>query len=211
MIVDLSHHIETGMPFFPGDPEPHVTPAPTEPPWQVIHLDIGSHTGTHVDAAKHFIVGGRTIDEYPLERFLVNATVVPVEFGDDEPISASVVRTHLATVSRSGAVLFRTGWDAKWGAEQYLRHPYLSREAAEDLVTAGVSLVGIDTLNVDSTVSGTTAVHEVLLGSDVLIVENLTGLGDLRSDTIYRCAFVPLKISAGDGSPIRAFAWVDED
>lgn len=211
MIVDLSHSIETGMTFFPGDPEPRVTPAPMEPPWQVTHLDIGSHTGTHIDAAKHFIVGGHAIDEYPLERFLVSACVVPVELGDDEPISASVVRAHLAAAPRSGAVLFRTGWDEKWGTEQYLRHPYLSREAAEAMVGAGVSLVGIDALNVDSTVSGTTAVHEVLLGSDVLIVENLTGLASLRSAVLYRCAFLPLKIRDGDGSPIRAFAWVDED
>ncbi len=42
---DLSQQIENGMTYFPGDPEPHIEPADTTPPWRVTHLHIGTHMG----------------------------------------------------------------------------------------------------------------------------------------------------------------------
>jgi kynurenine formamidase len=104
-------------------------------------------------------------------------------------------------------VVLRTGWDRWWGAERYFRHPYLSLELADGLVTAGVSLVAIDTLNVDSTVDGTAAAHERLLGNNVLIVENLRGLDALAADRPYLFVFAPLALGDVDGAPVRALAW----
>ncbi len=204
---DLSQPIENGMTFYPGDPEPRISPAAMEPPWQVTELHMGTHTGTHIDAASHYIPTGRTIDQYPPERFILSGVVVPVSRGDDEAISVEILPTSLADLSPGGAVLIHTGWDRFWNTERYLRHPYLSLEAARALVEAGAKLVGIDALNVDSTAQGTTHAHDILLGRDVLIVENLTRLDQLTPGVSYRFSFLPLRLAGLDGSPVRAVAW----
>jgi kynurenine formamidase len=205
--VELSHTLETGMPVFPGDPEVRLDDAAQDDPWRVLRLSLGSHSGTHVDAARHFVPGGSTIDRYPIERFVVQAVVARVAAGADEEIGPAALAGALAALPPGGAVLLDTGWDVHWGAAAMLRHPCLGVAACERLVAAGIGLVGTNALNVDSTARGTTHAHEILLGHDVLIVENLTNLSRLPAGQVVRCAFVPLKLAAGDGSPVRAYAW----
>jgi len=206
--IDLSHSIENGMSYFPGDPEPRILPANVAPPWRVTQLNIGTHTGTHIDAASHFVPNGKTIDQYSLERFLLPGIVVPVlERNDDEPINAGAFNEYFAVLPAHGAVLIHTGWDRYWKTGRYLRHPYLLQEAVQLLVDAGVNIVGIDALNVDSTVQGTDDAHATLLRDDVLIVENLTRLHQLLPGVVYQFSFLPLALSELDGSPIRATAW----
>jgi len=208
-LLDLSQRLETGMPVFPGDPPVELAPAGAEPPWQVTRLHLGTHSGTHIDAASHYVPGGRTIDQYPLERFVLEAYVVHLEAGAGGAISWEDIVAQLPGDLDGCAVLLHTGWDRFWGAEQAEEHPYLSEGAASRLAVCGATLVGTDALNVDATAGGTTHAHAALLGADVLIVENLTGLAALEARRSYRCAFVPLKLAAGDGSPIRAYAQID--
>ena len=113
---------------------------------------------------------------------------------------------YLAMLPTCGAVLVQTGWDSYWGDERYMCHPYLSPEAAELLVGNGIGVVGVDALNVDSTVQGTEHAHATLLGNDVLIVENLTRLDRLTPGRLYDFSFLPLALAGLDGSPIRAVA-----
>jgi arylformamidase len=205
---DLSHLIENGMTYFPGDPEPRIAPADSTPPWRVSQLHIGTHTGTHIDAASHFVPQGKTIAQYSLERFLVPGIVVSVQVHeDDEPIDLNAFDTYLSALPEHGSLLIRTDWDQYWNTDRYLRHPYLTHEATELLVRAGVSLVGIDALNVDSTVQETDHAHATLLGNDILIVENLRGLYQLLPGVVYQFSFLPLALSGLDGSPVRAIAW----
>ena len=75
------------------------------------------------------------------------------------------------------------------------------------MARGGVSLVGIDALNVDSTVQAKDHAHATLLGNDVFIVENLRGLHQLLPDVVYHCSFLPLALSGLDGSPVQAIAW----
>ena len=209
VIFDLSQRIENGMSFFPGDPEPLMHPADqTMHPWQVTDMNIGSHTGTHIDAACHYIPAGKSIDQYPPERFLLPGIVIPVlNLSDDQPIETQMLEKYLAHLPKGGAVLIRTDWTQYWKTERYETHPYLSRDATQALRKAGITLLGIDALNVDSTVQGTSHVHEVLLKEDILIVENLTRLSQLETIKPYQFSFLPLLISGSDGSPIRAVAW----
>ena len=209
-IVDLSHALETGMPIFPGDPGVELVSAGAEPPWQVTLLRMGTHSGTHIDAASHYLPGGRTIDDYPLERFVLPAYVVPAEAGEGAAIEWPPLAAALPDSIEGAAVLLHTGWDGHWGTPRALRHPYLSAAAAAGLVERGARLVGTDALNVDATEGGTTHAHAALLGADVLIVENLTGLDALEPGRPYICAFVPLQLARADGSPIRAYAIVEE-
>jgi kynurenine formamidase len=184
-----------------------MTPANIAPPWHVTNLQLGTHTGTHIDAAAHFIPYGKTIDQYPLARFCVPGIVVPtLGYRDDEPLDAEAFVRHLSLVPQHGAVLIQTGWDRYWDNERYLRHPYLSRAATQLLLASGAGIIGIDALNVDSTPQETDHAHATLLGNDVLIVENLTRLDQLTPGKLYHCSFLPLALTGLDGSPIRAIA-----
>lgn len=208
MIIDLSQPIENGMTYYPGDPEPRIAAANSEPPWQVSELHLGTHTGTHIDAATHFIPGGATIDSYPLERFMLPGVVVPVVgMGGDEAIPWRALSPYVSGLPSGAALVLHTGWDRYWGTERYLEHPFLAEAAARELVSAGIGLVATDALNVDSTPREASLVHEILLGADVLIVENLRGLDQLTPGETYTFSFLPLRLKGLDGSPIRAVAW----
>ena len=61
---DLTVPIENGMTFYPGDPEPRIARAHVEPPWTVSELRLGTHTGTHIDAARHYAPAATPIDAY---------------------------------------------------------------------------------------------------------------------------------------------------
>jgi arylformamidase len=197
------------MTIFPGDPLPGIHPAEgVMAPWQVSEMHLGSHSGTHIDAASHYIPGGKTIDQYPLERFILPGVVIPVAgFVDDQPISTQMISGYLKKIPEGGAVLIQTEWDTYWNTDRYLRHPHLTAEATLSLIKAGASLVGIDALNVDSTVQLTDHVHHLLLEREILIVENLTRLNSLQPGKPYQFSFLPINLPGLDGSPIRAVAW----
>jgi arylformamidase len=208
-LVDLSRPLATGLPVFPGDPPVVLSDALLEPPWKVTELRLGSHSGTHIDAAAHFVPGGSTIDAYALERFVLDCVVIHLRGGAEQAIAWRDIAAALPAKPAGRGVLLHTGWDAYFGREQAMRHPFLADDAAQGLVAAGVGLVGTDAFNVDASQGeSATSVHAALLGADVLIVENLTNLAALPGGTLFQCAFVPLKLAGCDGSPIRAYAWV---
>ena len=186
MIVDLSVPLSEKTPVYPDDPPVSVRL------WAVIERDgyymnvlkMGEHTGTHVDAPAHFIPGGKTVDEMPLENFIGEGLVLDVRGGDGQ--------IRLDEIPDSGyfgrMVLFLTG-----GRE-------LSPEVALFLVAEGAKAVGTDAMSI-----GDDAVHRILLSAEVPIFENLTNLEELLDREFTFMAF-PLKIEGGSGSPVRAVA-----
>lgn len=214
-MIDLSHELGTGMTVFPGDPSVTIEPALTiaEHGVAVSHLDMGSHTGTHLDAPSHTVVGGRTLDQVTLEELVGEALVLRIPgLSEREPID--VARLEAAGVPESvpKIVVIHTAWDQHFGTDTYLRHPFLTREAAQLLVDRGMHLLAVDTLNPDFTpLEGDDAdaadfpVHEVVLGGDGLIVENVRGL-EAVADRV-QLGFFALRLGKVDGSPVRAVAW----
>ncbi|ASJ09696.1 cyclase [Thermococcus siculi] len=186
MIVDLSVPISEETPVYPDDPPVGIKL------WAVIDRDgyymnvlrMGEHTGTHVDAPAHFIPGGKTVDEMPLDRFIGDGMVLDVRGGKGE--------VKLDEIPDSGyfdrIVLFLTG-----GRE-------LSPEVALFLVAEGARAVGTDAMSI-----GDDAVHKILLSAEVPVFENLTNLEALLDREFTFMAF-PLKIEGGSGSPVRAVA-----
>jgi kynurenine formamidase len=107
---------------------------------------------------------------------------------------------------RGRAVLIHTGWDRHWGTEHYLSaNPFLTADAAEMLLTAGASLVGIDSLNIDDIGDRTRPVHSKLLGAGIPIVEHLRGLAQLPAEG-FRFSAVPPKVAGVGTWPVRAYA-----
>ena len=116
---------------------------------------------------------------------MLPAYVAPVQAAAGEAIDWRTLQAVLPRDLDGLAVLVHTGWDRYWGEAAAIDHPYLGDDAATALVAGGVTLVGTEALNVDATEAGTTHAHAALLGADVLIVENLTGLDALEPGRPY--------------------------
>ncbi|WP_084518013.1 cyclase family protein [Microtetraspora niveoalba] len=217
MIIDLSVPIETGMPVYPGDPEVEVRPALTMAAEgvNVLGLRLGSQSGTHVDAPYHVDDRLPTLDELPLERFVGPAAVVDARgLPPRSPIPAGLVARSLERGALVPGVilLIATGWGALWGSEDYPAHPYLTEEAAELIVRAGIRTVGIDALSVDPTPAEDFPAHRVLCGAHAVIAENLRHLDRLvehqEAGHGIEVSLLPLRLRGADGAPVRAVARV---
>jgi len=205
---DLTMPLGPGTPVFPGDPGIALARWERARPWHVTSLAFGSHCGTHMDAPRHLLPDGPTIDRYPPDRWIGEAVVIPAGAGENAPIPASILAGGGDVALRGRFALLATGWDRHaTDPDRHFRHPWLSPELAQRLVDLGATLVGIDAPSVDSTVSGGDAAHRILLGNGVLIVENLRALSALPAWTALGASFSPLLLERGDGAPIRAVAW----
>ncbi|GAA1691325.1 cyclase family protein [Streptomyces yatensis] len=216
-LIDLSVPVATGMPVYPGDPRVAIAPALSVAAdgVNVLHLDMGSQSGTHVDAPFHIDDALPTLDQLPLERFWGRAVVVDVRGAEPRaPLGPSLFEASWSeSRPRAGDILLvATGWSRHWGGEDYLAHPYLTPEAAELLVAAGIRTVGIDALSVDPTPADDFPAHRILCGAHAVIAENLTGLDPLldaqTAGEPIEVSLLPLRLPAADGAPVRAVARV---
>ena len=208
-IIDLTHEIHTGMMAYPGDPEISLEEACTHDTdgCHVDYLMCGSHAGTHIDAPYHFLPEGKSITDYPVSRFIGEGVVLDLRHKKaGEAITEEDLMPLQEKVQEGDFLVLQTGWCEKYGDEEYLNHPYLTKEAAQAIVDLGVSIVAVDFLNVDPTLYEQWDVHPVLLGNEVLIVENLNNSLALDSEKRYYFSFAPIKLKGSDGGPVRAFA-----
>lgn len=208
--VDLTHPITSGMQVFPGDPQVTLAPSLTvsENGVAVMAVHLGSHSGTHIDAPSHSIEGGRTISDVSLEELAGAAAIVQVTgLAPGEEINFSRLADQVGEVVPP-VVILATGWDRLFGTEAYLNHPYLAPGAAAELSSRGMRVLGVDTFSPDPTLqeedSFQLPVHDLILGSNGLIVENLRGVTELPA----RCwmGIFPLPLQDADGAPVRAVA-----
>ncbi len=104
------------------------------------------------------------------------------------------------------AVLCHFGWDCHWGKAEYGDCPFLSRASLQALIDGGAKLLGVDCGNVDSFRDAERPAHSWLLARDILVVENLRGLGALAGAGDFRFFALPIKAKGAGSMPIRAFA-----
>jgi arylformamidase len=200
-IYDVTRTLQSGMATWPGEPGPELTLIKQMSAGQaadVSHLSLGVHTGTHVDAPRHFIPGGAGVESLPLTALIGPARVVGIQHAGAIRVD-ELERSGLDGVER---VLFRTRNSDEWsGAEFYQDFVYLDPEAARWLVKRGTRLVGVDYLSVEAFGAAEPLTHRTLLSAGVLIVEGL----DLReiSPGDYVLSCLPLKLAGADGAPAR--------
>ena len=209
--IDLTHVVKPGMTVFPGTEPPvfEVGSAIETDGFEEKKITMFSHTGTHMDAPAHIIPGARKLDQFPIERFCGPACVVDVSGDDVGKIGVEVLEARAEDILASDFVILRSGWTRHWDSENYFRgFPVLSPEAARWLVAADIKGVGIDMISVDEVDSTAFAVHNILLGAELVIIENLTNLEALP-DSAFTFYCFPLRIEDADGSPIRAVAAVE--
>ncbi|HEX4684725.1 MAG TPA: cyclase family protein [Gemmatimonadaceae bacterium] len=202
-IYDISVPVVNGGVVYPGNPDIRIAPQQEVAKGgssNVSSLALGSHTGTHVDAPKHFFDDGATVDQLPLDVLMGPAMVVAMEADVMAVGKAELERHELKGHTR---VLIKTRNSGFIRGREFVRdYTYLAPDGAAYLVTLGVRLVGVDYFSVEQFHSGHHQTHRTLLERGVVIVEGL----DLSAPAMgpYELRVLPLRLAGLDGAPARA-------
>ncbi len=199
---DISVPLRDGMVCWPGDDPPQIQ--------QVMHMDradvcnvtvlrMSAHTATHMDAPRHFINTGASIDQTPLDAMIGPARVV--EILD----STAIRRAELEMLNpqRGERLLFKTRNSGhSWQLPEFDKNfVYIADEGARYLVEQGVRTVGVDYLSIGGFYHDTVETHVTILGAGITVIEGLD-LSEVEPGD-YELICLPLKIAGADGAPAR--------
>jgi len=202
-IYDISLPIVSGGLTYPGNPPIEISPQQAIAQGgssNVSSVAFGSHTGTHVDAPKHFFDDGTTVDALALDVLMGPAMVV--SFGD-EVMAVGEAELRLHELKGHTRVLIATRNSKFIREREFVRDfTYLAPDGAAYLASLGVRLVGIDYLSIEQFHSGHHRTHRTLLERGIVIVEGL----DLSATPMgpYELRVLPLRLAGLDGAPARA-------
>jgi RpiB/LacA/LacB family sugar-phosphate isomerase len=197
-VHDISVSIRPRMPIYDGNPgvtlerESSIADGAHA---NVSRLDLGVHTGTHVDAPLHFIDGAAGAESLELGPMLGAAAVVDATSVAGDLDAAALDALALPPAAR---ILFKTPNSRLWERDTFSREfVRLTGSGARYLIDRGVELVGIDYLSI-----GDAEAHRELLGAGVTALEGL----DLREiePGEYDLICLPLRVEGADGAPARA-------
>jgi len=203
---DISLTISPDLPVWPGDPGvvvERVEKIEEGSPANVSQLNMGVHTGTHVDAPYHFLGGeAATVEQLPLN--LLTGRAYVLQLVDEVDLITASILAQSGIPPRTRRLLLKTRNSALWAREEtefQTDFVALSADGAQYLVDRNVRLVGVDYLSV-APYDQTTPTHEILLSAGIIVLEGLN-LSDV-SQGRYALYCLPLKIAGCDGAPARA-------
>ena len=200
-LLDVSVPLAPGLPAYPGNPEFELQPIKRIAEGgssNVSRVVMGTHTGTHVDAPRHFFDGTAGVDGLALDLLIGRAHVV------DMPRRGGITVDDLtrAGLREDLRVLLRTPNSALWNGTAFKQdYTYLTEDGARYLAAQGVKVVGIDYLSVEQFKKAGAPAHRALLSQGVIIIEGLN-LSDAEPG-MYEMYCLPLRIAGGDGAPAR--------
>ncbi|MEM7132794.1 MAG: cyclase family protein [Chloroflexota bacterium] len=203
-IIDLTltaYHGLRGVEIFPNT-------SVAQEGFNTTNLHLYSHAGTHLDAPRHFIDEGKTLEELDIQKCVGPALVVDLSHKEPRDlITVADLGERAAEIGPGSRVLLYTGWDQHAELPDYRTHfPRISLELANWFAQKGIWLVGMEMPSVASLqdYEELSTVHRALLGAEIVIVECLTNLDKLPAQVHFTA--LPMKILGGDGSPVRAIA-----
>ena len=185
----------------------------------VVSLNMGDHSGTHVDAPRHFDdrPGAKGIDEMPLEDFFTEAVCLDLSH---KPRKSDISGADLQAAEAAAGVAIRRGdtvllhmgfYDRAHGTEGYVTDfPGLTKASATWLGEKGIAMFGVEAVSPGRPGRDNFEVHHVCRDMGFTHMEGLVNMGRLVGKGRFRFIGFPLKIKGGTGSPIRAVAWLDD-
>jgi arylformamidase len=200
-IHDITVPLSAELPVYPGDSPVDIaswTRISDGDSANVSQVTLCSHSGTHIDAPRHFSDTGASVDAIPLDLLVGKCLVVEI------PGAAQIGRQELERLRVRGVerLLLKTDNSRLWGESEFQpNYVALSMDGVNFLLEAGVKLVGIDYLSIESA-EGDGNVHRTLLDNGVVILEGIN-LSDVAAGE-YELICLPMKIQGGDGAPARA-------
>ncbi|SFR80259.1 cyclase family protein [Anaeromicropila populeti] len=210
--IDLTHCITENMTVYPGTEKPKLEAASTyeRDGFKETLLTMFSHTGTHMDAPAHLFEQGASLDSYPADQFVGKGLVIDCrQYKEGQRIPMSCINAVRENADLAEFILFYTGWDSKWGTEEYFRnYPCITEEVADYLIASKKKGVGLDVISIDPISDANLTIHRKIFSeSNMVIIENLTRVGEIGNDIFTFCA-LPMKFKNADGAPVRAIAIV---
>ena len=222
-VIDLTMSITPSIKVFPGSPQPCFIP------WSSFEsqgydseaMFMSTHTGTHVDAPSHFKPGCASVDMISAERLVCNAVLIRAQKRANQLIEPQDI-DKWPQIRKGEAVVIVTGWEKNERSSSRRKYmsenPGLSEQAARYLVSKKINAVAIDCPSIDAGADSKFTAHNILLSSNILIVENLCNLNRLTVGTSSRSSrdrsravnftliISPLKLGGATGSPARVLA-----
>jgi kynurenine formamidase len=224
-IIDLSQEIFTGMPVFPGMPEVKVEMHASHEEWDgvtgsevfspaVNRLELGEHTGTHVDALNHMArqYRGQSIDTMPLSMFYTEGICLdlshkgPRELIEPDDLERALSTAGLEIKPGDTVLLYSDHYRRAFGMEDWERGPGISAASARWLGGQRVAAFGVETASPGVRHVSNREVHHVCGEMGFTHYENMLNLHLLIGRGRFRFVGLPLKIRGGTGSPVRAVA-----
>jgi arylformamidase len=208
-LYDISLTIAEDLPVWPGDPQielKKISQIVAGEMSNVTHLSASVHIGTHVDAPGHFLSGGQTVENLPLDLLVGAASLVEL------PVFGQISAADLQQANipeGTERILLKTSNSQIWangGKEFKENFIALEADAAAYLVELGIKVVGVDYLSV-APYADPAPTHRILLEAGVLIIEGLNLSGVEAGEYTLLC--LPLKIKGSDGAPARVLLQVD--
>lgn len=201
-IIDISLPLNNKTPIYPDNVPLSIDVHHAMPDYST-HLSsitFGSHTGTHIDAPAHCVVGGFTLDKIPLETFVGICRVLDFSKETGEAVTLEFLKNK--NIKKGERILLKTKNSVRGFKEFYDDYVYLDGDAADYLVNLGILIFGIDSLSVKKRGGADVRPHTSLLEKNIPIIEGL----DLSKaeEKEYELFCLPLNFIDIEGSPARA-------
>jgi kynurenine formamidase len=203
-LIDLTHTIHRSIAVFPGDDPVQLEQIRTleRDGFNNFRFSTGMHVGTHIDGPMHMTSDSRRMAELPLEMFAGKGVLIDVR-GEGR---IEFRETYRKIIPPESIVLFYSGLDTIFGTPQYFNnYPDITEEFARFLAEQRVKMIGLDWVSPDHE---SYTIHDILFKNNILILENLTNLGQLLHEANFEVLAFPLKIEA-DSSMVRVVARVE--
>lgn len=209
-IIDLSHEIHKQMTVFGEMEKPEIIRKYSikADGFNLHELKLNSHTGTHVDAPAHMVDGKKHLDDFDLDQFYGQGLMLKVDRYAEGEIPLAFLKNYENEIQDVDFLILNSGWHKKWEtSDYYSNYPILSDESAQWLTKFKLKGIGLDSISIDPVNSQDVPLHKIILGAEILIIENLTNLDALpETGFIFQC--FPLKVNKADGSTARVVAFV---
>jgi kynurenine formamidase len=207
-ITDLTHLIHSEMAVYPGTEQPVFQVGNTleDDGFVEARITMFSHTGTHIDAPAHLLKNGSFLDELPIDHYVGNANILDFSDLEGSIINVDKLQNHEKMIQKADFIILKTGWEKYWGKHEYFENfPTLSKESALWLSDFNLKGIGLDAISIDKMTSTSFEIHKIFLSKNTIIIENLTNLDAIESDS-FILSVMPLKNKNADGSPVRAYS-----
>lgn len=184
------------------------------------YLEIFNHGGAHLDAPNHTEEGAKSIEDWNLMKLIgpvkiLDATAYP----NNTQIPIEAVKEM--DLKKEDIFMLHVNYIPPESDIELPAYPFLSAEACEYLASIPVKAVATDALSIESfngfsegVAEGLTGYknlapnHHAFLTREIPLFESLEDISPLLEEENVIFVGFPLKFQNGNGSPIRAVAFV---
>ncbi len=224
-IIDLSQEIFTGMPVYPDLPEVKISVHVSHEQWDGItgseivspavnRLELGEHTGTHVDAINHMARQYReqSIDTMPLTMFYTEGICLDLsdkglrELIEIADLERALAKAGSAIKQGDTVLLYTDHYRRAFGTDNWHHGPGISIDAARWLGNQRIAAFGVEPMAPGVIDVSNKEVHHICGELGFTHYENMINLYQLVGRGRFRFIGLPLRIRGGTGSPVRAIA-----